>query len=157
MIAVTGANEELQRAFHIIGVFTMALSTSYIQITYQQAHNAFPFSPLFLYLPNISPFPHPAHSSHFPSPSPPSTTLNTKFTNTATANAIASTVGPTRSSNPPCPRIRILRARQWNVISAYSIVPIATSVNRPAEMRPTESPKLSRPMARPPRRTVKFR
>jgi hypothetical protein len=33
---------------------------------------------------------------------------------------------------------------------------MATSVNKPAEMRPTESPKLSSPTARPPRMTVKF-
>jgi hypothetical protein len=33
---------------------------------------------------------------------------------------------------------------------------IATRVKRPAEMRPTESPKLSRPTARPPRMTVKL-
>lgn len=33
---------------------------------------------------------------------------------------------------------------------------IATSVNNPAETRPTESPKLSKPMARPPRMTVKL-
>lgn len=36
------------------------------------------------------------------------------------------------------------------------MVPIATRVNRPAEMRPTLSPKFSRPTARPPRMTVKF-
>jgi len=39
---------------------------------------------------------------------------------------------------------------------AYNIVPIATNVNRPADMRPTLSPKLSRPTARPPRITVKL-
>ena len=33
---------------------------------------------------------------------------------------------------------------------------MATSVNKPADMRPTESPKLSRPTARPPRMTVKL-
>jgi len=33
---------------------------------------------------------------------------------------------------------------------------MATSVKRAAEMRPTESPKLSRPTARPPRITVKL-
>ena len=33
---------------------------------------------------------------------------------------------------------------------------MATSVKRAAEMRPTESPKLSRPTARPPRMTVKL-
>lgn len=33
---------------------------------------------------------------------------------------------------------------------------IAMKVNRAAEMRPTRSPKLSRPMARPPRMTVKL-
>jgi len=39
---------------------------------------------------------------------------------------------------------------------AYNIVPIATNVNRPADIRPTLSPKLSRPTARPPRITVKL-
>ena len=33
---------------------------------------------------------------------------------------------------------------------------MATSVKRPAEMRPTLSPKLRRPTARPPRMTVKL-
>jgi hypothetical protein len=33
---------------------------------------------------------------------------------------------------------------------------MATRVKRAAEMRPTESPKLSRPTARPPRMTVKL-
>lgn len=36
------------------------------------------------------------------------------------------------------------------------MVAMATRVNNPAEMRPTRSPKLSRPIARPPRMTVKF-
>jgi len=36
------------------------------------------------------------------------------------------------------------------------MVPIATRVNRPAEMRPILSPKFKRPTARPPRMTVKF-
>lgn len=34
---------------------------------------------------------------------------------------------------------------------------MATSVNSPADMRPTLSPKLRRPMAKPPRMTVKLR
>lgn len=34
---------------------------------------------------------------------------------------------------------------------------MATSVNNPADMRPTLSPKLRRPMAKPPRITVKLR
>ena len=33
---------------------------------------------------------------------------------------------------------------------------IATSVNRPADIRPTESPKFRSPTARPPRMTVKL-
>lgn len=33
---------------------------------------------------------------------------------------------------------------------------MAMMVKRPAEMRPTRSPKLRRPMARPPRMTVKL-
>ena len=33
---------------------------------------------------------------------------------------------------------------------------IATNVNKPADIRPTESPKFSRPTARPPRMTVKL-
>ena len=36
------------------------------------------------------------------------------------------------------------------------MVAMATAVNRPALMRPTLSPKLRRPMARPPRMTVKL-
>lgn len=36
------------------------------------------------------------------------------------------------------------------------MVAMATRVKRPAEMRPTRSPKLRRPMAKPPRMTVKF-
>lgn len=36
------------------------------------------------------------------------------------------------------------------------MVAVATKVKSPAEMRPTESPKFSRPMARPPRMTVKL-
>lgn len=47
-------------------------------------------------------------------------------------------------------------ALQWKVKRAYTIAAIATSVNRPAEMRPTLSPKLSRPTAKPPRITVKL-
>jgi hypothetical protein len=65
-------------------------------------------------------------------------------------------LGPTRSSNPPCPLCRILFALQWKVNRAYIIVAIATIVNKPAEIRPTESPKLRRPIASPPRMTVKF-
>lgn len=34
---------------------------------------------------------------------------------------------------------------------------MATSVNSPADMRPTLSPKLRRPMAKPPKMTVKLR
>lgn len=47
-------------------------------------------------------------------------------------------------------------ALQWYVTSAYTIVPIASSVNRDAEIRPTLSPKFNNPMANDPRMTVKF-
>lgn len=40
--------------------------------------------------------------------------------------------------------------------SAYAIVAIATIVNRTADVRPTLSPKLSNPTARPPSSTVKL-
>ena len=36
------------------------------------------------------------------------------------------------------------------------MTPIATRVNKPAEIWPTRSPKLSKPTARPPRTTVKL-
>ena len=45
-------------------------------------------------------------------------TLSTKLTTTAPASTIANTVGPNRSSKPPCPLSRILLARQWKVTSA---------------------------------------
>jgi hypothetical protein len=45
----------------------------------------------------------------------PMVNLNTKLTMTAAKSAIVKIVGPRRSSNPPCPRIRMLLARQWNV------------------------------------------
>ena len=38
-----------------------------------------------------------------------------KLTTTAANSATARIVGPNRSSNPLCPRRRILCARQWNV------------------------------------------
>lgn len=43
---------------------------------------------------------------------PPSLNLSTRFTTTAAARAAANTVGPHLSSNPPCPLILILFARQ---------------------------------------------
>jgi hypothetical protein len=82
--------------------------------------------------------------------------LNTKLTMTAQNSAIVKTVGPNRSSKPPCPRIRMLLARQWNVYKAYTIAAMATNVNRPALIFPILSPKLRRPMASPPRITVKL-
>lgn len=82
--------------------------------------------------------------------------LSTRLTTTAAANATANTVGPHLSSNPPCPLIRILFARQWYVKSAYAIVAIATMVKRTADVRPMLSPKLRSPTASPPRRTVKL-
>lgn len=45
-------------------------------------------------------------------------TLSTKFTTTAASKKTASTDGPKRSSNPLCPLMRILLARQWYVTSA---------------------------------------
>lgn len=75
---------------------------------------------------------------------------------TAQNSAIVKIVGPNRSSKPPCPRIRMLFARQWNVNRAYTIAAIATNVNRPALIFPILSPKLRRPIARPPRMTVKL-
>jgi hypothetical protein len=50
----------------------------------------------------------------------------------------------------------MLLARQWNVKRAYTIAIIATIVNRPALILPILSPKLRRPIARPPRMTVKL-
>jgi len=50
----------------------------------------------------------------------------------------------------------MLRARQWYVTSAYTIVAIATHVKITAAVRPTLSPKFKRPMERPPRMTVKL-
>ncbi|KAI9787799.1 MAG: hypothetical protein M1816_007447 [Peltula sp. TS41687] len=80
----------------------------------------------------------------------------TKFTTTATSSATQSTLGPQRSSKPAWPLRLILFARQWNVTSAYSMAAMATAVNKPAEMRPTASPKFNSPMANPPSSTVKF-
>jgi hypothetical protein len=100
---------------------------------------AFPYDPI-LYLPWLSPM----------------VILRTKLTITAANSAIARMVGPSRSSNPPCPRIRMLLARQWKVNSAYTIAIIATIVNRPALILPTLSPKLRSPIASPPRMTVKL-
>lgn len=45
-------------------------------------------------------------------------TRSTKLTTTAPASTTANTVGPNRSSKPPCPLSRILLARQWKVTSA---------------------------------------
>jgi len=86
----------------------------------------------------------------------PTVNLKTKLITTAANSAIVRIVGPSLSSKPPWPRIRILLARQWKVKRAYSIAIMATRVKRPAEILPTPSPKLSRPMARPPRMTVKL-
>lgn len=69
---------------------------------------------------------------------------------------MARKVGPKRSSNPACPLILIDLALQWYVTNAYSMVNIATPVKRKAEMKATRSPKLSMPMARAPRMTVKL-
>lgn len=66
------------------------------------------------------------------------------------------TVGPNRSSKLPWPLFLIAAALQWKVTSAYNIVPIATNVNRPADIRPTRSPKFNSPTASPPRMTVKL-
>lgn len=79
-----------------------------------------------------------------------------KLTTTAMSRMRASKVGPKRSSKPAWPRIRIDFARQWYVNNAYSIVAMATAVNRKAEMKAAWSPKFSMPMARAPRITVKF-
>ena len=49
---------------------------------------------------------------------PPSLNLRTRLTTTAAASATANTVGPHLSSNPPCPLILMLLARQWYVKSA---------------------------------------
>jgi hypothetical protein len=80
----------------------------------------------------------------------------TKLTMTAKKRIMARNVGPKRSSKPACPFIRIDLARQWYVNSAYPMVNMATPVNRNAEMKATRSPKLSIPMARAPRITVKL-
>jgi hypothetical protein len=48
----------------------------------------------------------------------PIVNLNTKLTMTAAKSASVKIVGPRRSSKPPCPRMRMLLARQWNVKSA---------------------------------------
>lgn len=66
------------------------------------------------------------------------------------------TVGPNRSSKLPWPLFLIAAALQWKVTSAYNMVPIATNVKRPADIRPTRSPKFSSPTASPPRMTVKL-
>ena len=93
--------------------------------------------------------------NYFRSPPAP-VILSTKLTTTAANSAKVSTVGPNRSSNPPFPRIRMFFARQWKVTNAYNIAASATIVNRPADIWPTVSPKLSKPIARPPRMTVKL-
>lgn len=69
---------------------------------------------------------------------------------------MAKKVGPKRSSKPACPLIRIDLARQWYVTSAYTIVAMATPVKRKAEIKAGRSPKLSMPIARAPRMTVKL-
>lgn len=69
---------------------------------------------------------------------------------------MAKNVGPKRSSKPACPLTRIDLALQWYVTRAYIMVNMATPVNRKAEMKATRSPKLSMPMARAPRMTVKL-
>jgi hypothetical protein len=56
-------------------------------------------------------------SLHFFAPPVP-VILSTKLTTMASSSAIANTVGPKRSSNPPCPLMRMLFARQWKVMSA---------------------------------------
>lgn len=66
-------------------------------------------------LASISSPPSHTHPSYFP---PAIVNLSTKFTTTAANSAIVKIVGPNRSSKPPCPRILILLARQWNVNSA---------------------------------------
>lgn len=80
----------------------------------------------------------------------------TKLTTTANSRMMAKKVGPNRSSKPAWPLIRIDFALQWYVIKAYSMVNMATPVKRKAEMNATRSPKLSMPMARAPRMTVKL-
>lgn len=69
---------------------------------------------------------------------------------------MAKKVGPNRSSKPACPLIRIDLALQWYVVKAYIMVSMATPVKRKAEMKATRSPKLSMPMARALRMTVKL-
>lgn len=100
--------------------------------------------------------PHTTHATKGFIQCPLSLNLSTRLTTTAAANATANTVGPHLSSNPPCPLIRILFARQWYVKSAYAIVAIATMVKRTADVRPMLSPKFRSPTASPPRRTVKL-
>ena len=69
---------------------------------------------------------------------------------------MAKKVGPKRSSKPAWPLIRIDFALQWYVTSAYTMVAMATPVKRKAEMKAGRSPKLSMPIARAPRMTVKL-
>lgn len=80
----------------------------------------------------------------------------TKLTTMASTRMMAKNVGPKRSSKPAWPRLRIDFARQWYVNKAYSMVTRATPVNRKADINAGRSPKLSIPMARAPRMTVKF-
>ena len=82
--------------------------------------------------------------------------LRTKLTVTARSKIMAKKVGPNRSSKPACPRIRIDFALQWYVMRAYIMVAMATPVKRKDEIKAGRSPKLSMPMARAPRMTVKL-
>lgn len=81
---------------------------------------------------------------------------STKLTMTARSRTMARRVGPTLSSKPPWPLLRIDLARQWYVASAYIMVAMATKVNKKDEMKAGRSPKFSMPMARAPRTTVKL-
>lgn len=75
---------------------------------------------------------------------------------TARRRIIARNVGPNLSSKPAWPLNRIDFARQWYVKSAYTMVAMATTVKRKAEMNAGLSPKFNMPIARAPRITVKF-
>jgi hypothetical protein len=67
-----------------------------------------------------------------------------------------SMVGPNRSSYGPDPLNLIALALQWYVTKAYTMVNMAINVNKPAETRPTESPKFKSPTPRDPKMTVKL-
>lgn len=82
--------------------------------------------------------------------------LKMKLITTATNKKIHNIVGPSLSSYGPDPLILMALALQWYVTNAYTIVSIAIKVNKPAEILPTESPKLSKPTPRDPKITVKF-